>query len=192
MSTTFLPYYEEVEEYVEEYVEEDIPEEVEEKYIPEYIQEGSGFIYYELIDLSKEIQYFLWEQSLFHGLDYEMLLALIFHESSFRTDIVSYNTNGTYDTGLMQVNSGNQELLESNLGVLNLMCPYDNIQAATWYIAYVRDKYNPVDMHHLLMMYNMGPTGARRARENGNLTSQFSRKIINTRENLLTYSTVVL
>jgi len=52
-----------------------------------------------------------------YEVDYSLVLAIIYNESRFQSELVHENNNGTKDYGLMQVNEINFEWLYDNLGI---------------------------------------------------------------------------
>lgn len=81
---------------------------------------------------------------------YEIIIALMYHESKFEKDKVS----STHDHGLMQVNEGNYKNLHKTLGINSLDDPYENIDAGIYLFMYAIDKYN--DLETALVCYNQG------------------------------------
>lgn len=61
---------------------------------------------------------------------------------TFNPNLVHYNTNGTYDTGLMQINSATAGWLKEAAGMPNadLTNPSDSIKLGVWYLNYLRQQ----------------------------------------------------
>lgn len=73
--------------------------------------------WYRDIPLEEKYQQYIYEWSIMRDLDYELLLALAYHESSFNVNALNTsNSNGTVDYGLFQVNSGNLKWVEELAG----------------------------------------------------------------------------
>lgn len=129
------------------------------------------------IPLSYELQLDTREASTTFDVPYELLLAMMFRESSFQTD-----AHNDICWGLMQVHQMNFEWLETELaeyGVTDVKNdPRDNIWAGAYIIGGYLDKYG--DVHKALMAYNCGEYGASRLWEQGYETSQYSRNVVET------------
>ncbi len=95
-----------------------------------------------------------------HGVDPALVAAVITVESGWRPGLVSYNSNGTYDSGIFQINSGTWPWLARQAGVAGTdpLDPEANIEAGTWYLAYLGRRYGP-DLDRVLTAYNRGEGG---------------------------------
>ncbi|MCL2057131.1 MAG: lytic transglycosylase domain-containing protein [Oscillospiraceae bacterium] len=127
------------------------------------------FIYSEGIPLSYELQAFTYSLCAEHGISYETVLALMWRESRFNTGAVHTNRNGTKDSGIMQINDVNRDWLEKELGITDLMDPWQNITAGTTMLGRLTAKYGE---HYALMAYQFGENGMRRLVEQGIVTSR--------------------
>ena len=129
------------------------------------------------IPLSYELQLDTREASTTFDVPYELLLAMMFRESSFQTD-----AHNDICWGLMQVHQMNFEWLETELaeyGVTDVKNdPRDNIWAGAYIIGGYLDKYG--DIHKALMAYNCGEYGASKLWERGYESSQYSRNVVET------------
>lgn len=140
----------------------------EEKSSPEWLRD---------IPLSEDLQEFLYEQTQLYDLDYDIVLGLIYTESTFRTDIISR----TNDYGLMQINKSNQKWANELAGrKLNLLDAKDNIVAGTLILNYYRNSWLgqvPEEKlwQYALNSYNMGIGGYKKA---GCPSRSYDRKII--------------
>ena len=156
---------------VEDSEEEPVAEIEEEVVEPErentlyYVQDGR-YRY----DLPDEYQDYLWQQCKAYGITeyYELLLAQMYHESSFRTDIVSK----TNDYGLMQINICNHKWLSGIIGDDDFLNPYTSIRAGVHMMSAFLHKYN--DVQKALVCYNMGEGKV----INGTYTSSYSRGVL--------------
>lgn len=116
------------------------------------------FVADEEIPLSAELQehaYTLCEQN---GIPYEVLLALMYTESRFETDLISHNSNGTQDYSICQINSCNADWLLDHYG-LDITCPQDNIEAAVVLLCVLLDDY---PIRQALAAYQAGRAGMQR------------------------------
>jgi len=129
----------------------------------------AGFVYLEDIPMSRELQEYTYGRCEELGLEYELVLAIMWRESRFQTDAVGYNSNGTKDNGIMQINDVNREYLEKTYGITNLMDPYQNIQAGTAMLAEYMKQYG--DEKAVLMAYHLGEAGMQRKMAEGVTTN---------------------
>jgi len=136
-----------------------------------------GMIYYN-VPLERHLQEFLWYQSKQREVPFELALAVMHYESTFRYWVRGGpNRNGTFDYGLMQINQVNHERLRQRLGITDFLCPYDNIIAGVYILAEALSAGNGC-WHRGLMAYNMGIGGMRRSVNNGTYTTAYSRRVI--------------
>ena len=107
------------------------------------------------IPLDAELQKYASEMCYLYGVPYEVLLAVIEHESGFNPNAIGYNRNGTHDSGLCQINSVNHAwLLEQGIDVHT---PAGNIHAAVVMLGGWIQKY---DLETALRCYASGEHGA--------------------------------
>lgn len=128
--------------------------------------------YYE-IALSEDLQLYTFTRCADLGIPqyYELVLAIMWQESSFNPTLISK----TNDYGLMQINKINHSRLREQLGITDFLDPYQSITAGTEIIASLLVKYE--DPHKALMAYNFGEAGARRHWKQGTYTSAYSRAV---------------
>ena len=72
-----------------------------------------------------------------------------------------YNINAISrggDYGLMQINKINHEWIANNLGLPDMLNPYQNIRAGVYMVSDLISKYGTISS--ALMAYNMGESGA--------------------------------
>lgn len=127
------------------------------------------------IPLSVELQEYLFSKCEEYSLDFELVLAIIECESSYRTEIVSK----TNDHGLMQINKVNFDWLSEELGITDFLDAEQNIDAGTFILADLFSRQE--NTVKALMMYNCGPTGARRLWDKGVYSTQYTDKIMNAK-----------
>lgn len=110
-----------------------------------------------------------------YGVDYELALAVMVKESGGNpTALNTKNRNGTYDSGIMQINSTNHGWLSRELGIKDFNNPYDNMKAGVYMLS-LFDYDNP---HKILMSYNMGKGTMKRLFKQGNTSSAYSRDVM--------------
>ena len=114
-----------------------------------------------------------------NGIDPDLIFCIMWRESNFNPNSIGRNTNGTYDYGLMQINSSNFSFLSQKIGITSmydLLDPYKNIDCGIYYISAYLRKYN--DYNKALMCYNLGEGGAQRKWSQGIYYSAYSKSII--------------
>lgn len=115
------------------------------------------FVYVPAIPLSEDLQRFTFDRCEQLGLEYPLVLAIMWRESRFTPTAVGYNKNGTCDNGIMQINDVNRAWLNQQHGISDLMDPYQNISAGTAILAEYAGKYS--DINAVLMAYHYGEAG---------------------------------
>jgi len=131
------------------------------------------------IPLSEELQAYTFELCEEYKVDYEMVLALMNKESSYRAKLISQ----TNDYGIMQINVVNHKRLREELGVTDFLDEKQSILCGVHLLGELSEKYS--DPHRVLMAYNFGEAGARRYVAKGNLSSRYSRAVMACRAELL-------
>lgn len=102
------------------------------------------------------------------GLDYDIVVAIIYNESRFQASATHLNTNGTTDWGLMQINDVCFDYLNENCGIEamdELLDPYTAIRCGTAILKYHKD-YTQDDSLALLR-YQVGEGAYRRMEKRG-------------------------
>lgn len=130
------------------------------------------------VPMNDELQRFVRERCEENGVPFEIAIALIGCESGYQTDALSV----TDDYGLMQINSCNHEWLAEELGLDDMMDPYQNITAGTYILGMAFKKYG--DPHQALMAYNMGDNGMSRVWAEGHRSSAYSRAVMEAAKEL--------
>lgn len=103
-----------------------------------------------------------------YNVDFALVMAVIYTESRFQSDVVS----STDDYGLMQINKMNHEWLSETLGITDFLNPEQNVTAGLYILSNLFDKYdNP---SQVLMVYNMGETGAKKHWNDGVYATPYS------------------
>lgn len=136
---------------------------------------------YYSIPLSNELQHYTYAICLEADIVefYEVVLALMWQESNFRSNIISK----TNDYGIMQINVVNHEWLKKKLGITDFLDPYQNIYAGVHIFASLLKKYK--DPHKALMAYNFGEAGAQGYWSRGAYTSSYSRGVLNKKDTII-------
>jgi len=132
---------------------------------------GDGFVIYD-IALSEELQRFTFDRCEELGLSYELVLAVMFKESSYRPHVV--NSEQCY--GLMQIHKINHPELEETLGITDFLDAEQNIIGGTYLLEQITSKYS--DTHEILMVYNCGESGAKKLWAQGVGSTEYSRGVI--------------
>lgn len=130
------------------------------------------------IPMSEDLQKFTYDMCCINNVSYTLVLSMMYHESKFDTEAISYNSNGSCDSGIMQINSCNLKLLNEEYGITNLQDPYENITAG---VSIISDYVNKFGENDGLMAYNMGIGGYLNAIENGIYSTQYSENILDTK-----------
>jgi soluble lytic murein transglycosylase-like protein len=123
-----------------------------------------------------EIDQYITDFSLLYDVDPDLVRAVMSGESEGVIRAFNENDNGTTDHGLMQINSCNHEWLEKELGITDWYDPRQNIQAGTYMLSLLSDKYG--DLHKVLMAYNMGEGRMRELWSEGITSSKYSCKVM--------------
>lgn len=125
--------------------------------------------------LDLELQDFLWEMCEKYDISehYELIMAQMFSESSFKVDIISKSN----DYGLMQINKCNHGWLSEILGSDDFTDPYISIEAGCLMISDYLHKY---DIAPALVAYNRGESVVK----NGVLSSSYSDMVIGNMKKL--------
>lgn len=130
------------------------------------------------IPLSEELQAYTYQQCQEKQVSYELVLAMMYHESNYDPAAVRYYQDGSSDSGLMQINSINSKSLNELYGITDLQDPYENIQAGVSIISGFVHQYGE---HDGLMAYNMGVGGYQNAIANGTYTTTYAQNIMETK-----------
>jgi soluble lytic murein transglycosylase-like protein len=138
-----------------------------------------GFVYSDKIPMSYELQEYTYQKCEERGLEYELVLAVIWRESRFDASAVNVNKNGTQDSGIMQINDVNKAWLSERWGIEDLMNPYQNIDAGTAMLGGLTDKYGA---HRAMLAYQYGEAGMARKLASGVTTSAAIEKAYKQRE----------
>lgn len=140
-----------------------------------------GFVYYDHIKLSYDWQLYTYNLCKEYNVSYEIMLGLMYAESSFKLDNVNYN--GTC-FGVCQIHQCHDAYAKS-IGIKNFKEPAGNIRLAVQFISGYLKTYNG-DYHKALICYNYGTGGAKKHCFNkGIYQTSYSKKVINYANNLV-------
>lgn len=149
------------------------------------VREGIEKIKYYDIPLETELQDYIRKECDEMNVEMELVLAIMKVESDFNSDVIS----DTNDYGLMQINIVNHESLQKKLSIYDFLDPYDSARAGIYMLSGLDWCENDVQR---LMCYNMGVTGAKRAWNKGIQETEYSKKVLKTKEELREKSYEVL
>lgn len=133
--------------------------------------EPPGRTYFD-VPLEEELQDYIFDICEEYGVDPELIVSMIFHESNFDSAVIGENDSG-YSYGLMQIMPRwNYERME-RLGCLDLLNPYQNVRVGVDLLAeYIQKGYG---IEWALMAYNGGPSYANRKAAEGVVSSYATR-----------------
>ena len=127
------------------------------------------------IALSQELQRYTYLLCREYGVDYDLILSMMFNESCFDPDARRTYQNGTADSGILQINTCNLDWLSKEHKINDLQDPYQNILAGLVILSQKIEKYGE---HDGLMAYNMGDGGYLKAKKNGVTSTHYVKKIL--------------
>lgn len=127
------------------------------------------------VPLDMDLQDYIREECIDAGLDMKLVLAIMKVESDFNPEL----TSSTDDFGLMQVNKINFEEVERELGLTNMLDPYQGAKAGIFLLSQL--KWNESE-HQMLMAYNIGVAGAQRLWKQGIYETDYSKKVLKAKE----------
>lgn len=137
-----------------------------------------SYIYYD-VPLDDDFQEYIQDICEQYGFDrYDIVIALIEKESSYREKVISK----TADYGYMQINTINHEWLSEELGITDFLDGEQNVLAGVHMLSKLYKKYEDIGL--ALMAYNCGETGARRLLDDGIYSTSYSRAIQENAEKL--------
>ena len=123
-------------------------------------------IYYTVVDqgervtLHRDLQdhvYEMCEKYGIHGFE-KVIIAKLYKESSFRPDAIHYNSNGSFDSGMAQINSTNQKRLSKDIGITDFYDPVQSIEAGVYMFSECLN-VNDRNVDAALVAYNTGRNG---------------------------------
>lgn len=133
--------------------------------------EPPGRTYFD-VPLEDELQDYIFDICDSYNIDPELIVSMIFHESSFRSGVIGANDSG-YSYGLMQIMPRwNQDRMD-RFECQDLLDPYQNVLVGTDLIAEYIEKGRGVEW--ALMAYNGGPSYADRKASEGAVSAYATR-----------------
>ena len=132
-------------------------------------------------ELSAELQHFAYNLCKENDFPFEIFMAIMQKESTYNPDAISADGK---DQGICQIRSTNYEWITNETGITDFMDPKENMEASMFMLKNIEETYEPESIHQLLMMYNMGPTGAKNLFAQGIYSSKYSRYIVDYARNL--------
>lgn len=141
--------------------------------------EPPGRTYFD-VPLEEELQDYIFDICEEYGVDPELIVSMIFHESNFDSAVIGENDSG-YSYGLMQIiPRWNYDRME-RLGCLDLLNPYQNVHVGVDLLAeYIEKGYG---IEWALMAYNGGPSYANRKAAEG-VVSGYATRIMDDAKSL--------
>ena len=107
---------------------------------------------------------------------FSLVMAIAEHESEFQQDLQGDNGQSL---GMMQINTRWHTGRMEALGVTDLTDPVQCAAVAIDYLQELENRYGfEAESEALLMAYNMGPSGARKALNEGRTSTDYSREIM--------------
>jgi hypothetical protein len=132
------------------------------------------------VPLSREWQLYTYNLCQEYGVSFEVMLGLMYAESTFRFDCVSYNGSSF---GICQINKCHAAYAKS-IGMEDFKEPANNIKLAVMFLKGHLNNQNG-DYHKALICYNCGAGGAQKSYfSRGVYQSTYSKKVMNYANNL--------
>lgn len=125
------------------------------------------------IPLSADLQDYIRGLCNDYDVPFELVIALIDVESSFRPGIISK----TNDYGYMQINICNHEWLSEELEIADFLDPEQNVLAGVYILSSHLEATNG-DLVTALMRYNCGAAGAKRLWAQGIYSTSYTDKVM--------------
>lgn len=140
-------------------------------YTYEVIPVVDEFAISEQIPLTDNLQEFVYYLCQTHGLDYHLVIAMIDVESGFDCNAISNN-----NYGLMQINKINHDWILEDLTIgSDFLNPYNNVVAGCYMLSNIAK--NHTSFNEILLVYNLGETGANRLFNQGIFETYYSEKV---------------
>ena len=133
------------------------------------------------IPLDKDLQLYTYNLCQEKQVDYNLVLAVMWNESRFDVNALNYNTNGTYDYGIMQVNDIMKDYALEKCNVTDLNNTKDNILVGTTRLSEMVQKYGE---NQGLIAYGLGENGMKQLNHRGKYSTQSSRNVLSKRDEI--------
>lgn len=140
------------------------------------------------VKLPVDQQQYLYSVCQKYGVQYELMLAIMYQESTFNPNAIG----GGNSYGLCQVHISNLSMLQYRLGITDLLDPYDNIKAGVYmYSIYMNAALRAssdtrIQEVYALNSYNMGEANyLSTCYNNGIIDRYYSNSVISLRNRLI-------
>jgi soluble lytic murein transglycosylase-like protein len=92
-------------------------------------------------ELIEQVQEWIPLVNIYFKKDEALALTVMYCESSGREKVIGKNTNGTFDSGLFQINSETEKWLENSIynKELDMLNAETNVKAASWIVRNIGD-----------------------------------------------------
>lgn len=149
------------------------------------------------VPLSDELLDFIYYHTAKNDIDYAMFVALLKTESNFDSQLINYNSNGTTDSGLVQMNSVNVKRLSEvikhkyDIDNVDLFNPYHSVLLGVEELLesreYWKDTYANGKLETAMFgSFNYGNFGYKRfVQNNGHMQTNYIKKLIKNKNLLL-------
>ena len=128
------------------------------------------------VALDAETQWAIYEACGYDPGLFSLVMAIAYTESRFTNDLVG---DAGQSIGMMQINTRWHTDRMEALGVTDLTDPVQCAAVAIDYLQELESRYGfEAESEALLMAYNMGPSGARKALNEGRTSTDYSREIM--------------
>ena len=135
------------------------------------------------VALDAETQWAIYEACGYDPGLFCFVMAIAEHESGFDLETVG---DGGSSLGMMQINTRWHTGRMEALGVTDLTDPVQCAAVAIDYLQELESRYGfEAESEALLMAYNMGPSGARKALNEGRTSTDYSREVITVHQGYL-------
>ena len=161
---------------------EEILEEEIEKIINEASKEKRQTVSTGKMTNDKSVVTIVEEQAKKYKVDKNIILAIIGSKTSEDGNFEVRDENGTYNRGLMQINTATSKWLAKLMGIDYVDgMEFDNeknVMMGAYYLSQLQKEHD--DIHYIITAYYIGPNGAERIYEKaGDYESDYSRIILN-------------
>ena len=137
------------------------------------------------IPLDKDLQLYTYNLCQEKQIDYDLVLAVMWNESRFNANALNYNTNGTYDHNIMQINDIMKDYALEKCNVTDLENTKDNILVGTTRLSEMVQKYGESQG---LIAYGLGENGMKQLNYKGKYSTQSSRDVLSKRDEIRLYT----
>jgi soluble lytic murein transglycosylase-like protein len=139
------------------------------------------------VNLNKNLLDFIWNEANDNDIAYTLILAIAKQESNLNQDRINHNSNGTFDSGLMQINSRSVKWLAELADIKNPnpKNDYHSTKMAIAYLVEERDYWRQLGLseEHVffatLLTYNRGRAGATSYIRKNGWNSKYVENVLN-------------